>query len=251
LRVGELCRVANGDGPCSFGENVLRRRVDEGDEGAVAVHAQGAILSDSRQEGTLCQRWRGRFAMFRIYDVGGDIVGSKVSIALAVVSGSIASQSSHLNPTTRQFVPCQRSQTKPLLYRVRRSLCRHDTIVSGHQDRGDEARSDVVWSKPLLDIYIATFRSLAGFLRRSSRPRVRVSSSLDSEFTKTAARRGSTSIELLEPHQGHRKRRTLQPICNSNEHCSGSLHWINIGTTTASRALESCFCTYNQSGAYT
>jgi hypothetical protein len=90
LRVGELCRVTNGDGPCSFGEDVLRRRVDERDEGAVTVHAQGAVLSDGCQEGTLGQRWRGRFAMFGIHDVGGDVVGSKVSIALAIVSGSIA-----------------------------------------------------------------------------------------------------------------------------------------------------------------
>jgi hypothetical protein len=97
LRVGETGRVADRDGPCSFSEDILRRRVDERDESAVAIHTQSAVLSDGCQEGTLSQRWRGRFAMFGIDDVGGDVVRGKVSIALVVVSGFkvsfIASQS--------------------------------------------------------------------------------------------------------------------------------------------------------------
>jgi len=91
LRVGETGRVTDGDGSCSFGEDVLRRRVDERDEGAVAVHSQGAVLRNSRQQGTRGQRRRGRFASFGIDDVGGDVVGSKVSVAIAAVSGFEAS----------------------------------------------------------------------------------------------------------------------------------------------------------------
>jgi len=87
LRIGETGRVTNGDGSCSFGEDILRRRVDERDEGAVAIHAQGAVLCDGCQEWTLSQRRRGRFAMFGIDNVGRDVVGSKVSVALTVVSG--------------------------------------------------------------------------------------------------------------------------------------------------------------------
>lgn len=99
LRVGETGRVADGDGPCSFGEDILRRRIDERDEGAVAVHSQGAVLRDGRQQGTRGQRRWGRFASFGIDDVGSDVVGSKVSVAIATVSGFkasiITSQSHH------------------------------------------------------------------------------------------------------------------------------------------------------------
>jgi hypothetical protein len=91
LRVGKAGRVPDGDGPRSFGEDVLRRRVDERDKGAIAVHAQSAILGDGSQEGTCSQRRRGRFAAFGIDDFGRDVAGSKVSVAITVVSGFKAS----------------------------------------------------------------------------------------------------------------------------------------------------------------
>jgi hypothetical protein len=91
LGIGEAGRVAEGDGSGRFGEDVLGRRVDERDEGAVAVHAQGAILRRGCQERTSGQRRRCGFATFSVDDVGGDVAGSKVSIAFTVVSGSKAS----------------------------------------------------------------------------------------------------------------------------------------------------------------
>ena len=91
LRIGETGRVADGDGPCGFGEDVLRRRVDERDNPDRPAHPQGAILSDGSKERTRSQRRRGGFASFGIDDVSGDVVGSKISVALAAVSGFKAS----------------------------------------------------------------------------------------------------------------------------------------------------------------
>lgn len=86
LWVNELCAVADRDGPGGFGEDVLGGRVDERDVGAVAVHAQAAVLRDGGEEGGRGEFWWQGLAAFGIDEVGGDVVWCKVSVARPRVS---------------------------------------------------------------------------------------------------------------------------------------------------------------------